>query len=524
LVSCARGETESFQVVVTALDGSLQQCNASLSPLKNAAGDAIPGDGILLYREVFIPVRHSAPRATCAPGWIPDPLVPFKNPYTGEPIREPRWKGDGLEGARFGAAGFDVWEGQHQAIWVDVSVPAETPSGEYAGVLTVRAEDVALAEIPVRVLVWDFTLPPGPTHENHFGGFHSVADYGGLDAGSEAFAPIEERYIALMAAHRINPPMPARLRPSIAEDGAAVFDADFDQRMTAFVARYHVTNIDVPRAPFADVLGQDREKAKRYYGSWQEYLRGKGWLERAYLYMLDEPNESQTYELVRQLGAMVHDGAPDLRRLVVEQPYTQDPAWGTLDDAIDIWCPLFGFVHEASIQRVLAEGDEVWSYSALVQKAPPYHPEYETVKDDNPPFWEIDFPVTSYRIAPWLNRRYAISGLLYWSTVYWGSPDRNPWEDPGFRVRWNGDGALFYPGGDVGVEGPIASIRLKNLRDGMEDYEYFALLEQRGGKDAVEAIVREAVPAWGTWDQDPYRLLELRRRLAEAILSAPATQ
>ncbi len=65
---------------------------------------------------------------------------------------------------------------------------------------------------------------------------------------------------------------------------------------------------------------------------------------------------------------------------------------------------------------------------------------------------------------------------------------------------------------------PIASIRLKNLRDGMEDYEYFALLEQRGGKDAVEAIVRQAVPTWGAWDQDPYRLLERRRRLAEAIL------
>ena len=125
------------------------------------------------------------------------------------------------------------------------------------------------------------------------------------------------------------------------------------------------------------------------------------------------------------------------------------------------------------------------------------------MKDDHPPFWRIDFPVTAYRAAPWLNRRYGITGLLYWSIVYYGSPERDPWDDPGFRVRWNGEGALFYPGDRAGIEGPVASIRLKNLRDGMEDYEYFVLLEQRGGRDAVDAIVREAVPTWGSWKATP---------------------
>ena len=123
----------------------------------------------------------------------------------------------------------------------------------------------------------------------------------------------------------------------------------------------------------------------------------------------------------------------------------------------------------------------------------------------------------SYRIAPWLNRRYGITGLLYWSTCYWGSPERNPWDEPGFRGYWNGEGALLYPGSDAGIEGPVASMRLKSLRDGMEDYEYFVLLEQRGGAAAVEEIVREAVPTWAACTQDPYALPQLRQRLAEAI-------
>ena len=52
----------------------------------------------------------------------------------------------------------------------------------------------------------------------------------------------------------------------------------------------------------------------------------------------------------------------------------------------------------------------------------------------------------------------------------------------------------------------------------MEDYEYFALLDRHGAKEIVDSITREAVPTWGSWDQDPYRLNERRQRLAKAIL------
>ena len=52
----------------------------------------------------------------------------------------------------------------------------------------------------------------------------------------------------------------------------------------------------------------------------------------------------------------------------------------------------------------------------------------------------------------------------------------------------------------------------------MEDYEYFVLLENRGGEDIVKQIVKNAVPTWGSWDQDTDRLLERRRMLAREIL------
>jgi hypothetical protein len=516
-ISAARGEVESFQVVVTATGGNLRGISAEMSPLKNEAGASLPAQNVTLFREVFIPVRQSSPQATVPPGLIADALVPFVNPYTGARVPEPRWRDKGLEGARFGAVGFDLWQDRHQPLWVDVQIPRDAAPGVYTGTFTVRAQGTEPAEIPLRVTVWDFTLPDGPTHENHFGNFSYLARYHKLEENSEKSRLLEDRYMAMMADHRINPPLPRRLYPKVAEDGAASFDEATDRQLTEFVERHHVTNFEVPRAPFRNVLTTDRGKAIRYYQWWYAYLQKKGWAQRAYLYMLDEPNTKEAYDQVRQLGALVQEGAPNLRRLVVEQPYTQNPEWGSIDEAVDIWCPLFSFIDESAVQQVQKGGDTVWSYTALVQRAPSSHPQYEEVKNDHPPYWQIDFPVLSYRIAPWLNRRYGITGLLYWTTVCWTSPPRNPWDNPGFRVIYNGEGMLFYPGEDAGIEGPVATIRFKNLRDGMEDYEYFTLLERRKGREAVDEIVRTAVPTWGTWNQDPYGLLKLRERLARGI-------
>lgn len=518
ILRAARNEVESLQFVVTAQGGALTKVDATLSPFINARGDELGTTSATLFREVFMNVRHSSPRATEAPGLTPDPLVPLVDPWTGSKLKPLYWNGEQLEGAGYGGAPFEIWADHHEVLWLDVAVPEGAIPGNYGATLRVTADNAAAVTLPITLTVWDFTLPSGPTHENHFGGFGALAAYHGMKADSPEYIALEERYSAALAAHRINPELPAHVLPVVDDSGAAVFSDEVDQAISAFVDRHHVTNIHIPSAPFGDPLGADREKALTFYRSWYAYLAEKGWADRAYLYMLDEPNDPEAYTRVQEIGGLVHEANPKIRRLVVEQTYTQDPTWPALEESIDIWCPLFGFVDEASTKRLQAQGSHVWSYTALTQTAPPYHPEYEKVKSDLPPFWEIDFPVTSYRIAPWLNRRYGITGLLYWSVVYFGSPDRDPWQDPGFRVRWNGEGALFYPGNAVGIDGPIASIRLKSLRDGMEDYEYFTLLEKLGGAASVDAIVREAVPTWGTWKSDPTVLPQLRDRLAEEIL------
>ncbi|MCK5640183.1 MAG: DUF4091 domain-containing protein, partial [Gammaproteobacteria bacterium] len=457
-ISCARNEIESFQVIVKARHGRLHKVDASLSQLTNSAGNTLPAECVELFCGNFVPVRIPDPRSIMKPGMWSDALVPRMNPYTGEPVQGPKWGKAGFAGERFRGRYFDVWEDQQQPLWVDVSVPKDAAPGIYTGLFTVWAENADSVNIPVKIEVWDFALPDGPTLENYFGGFRRTASFYGLKADSEEFHHIEDRFIEMMAAHRINPPLPRRLTPPVGEDGSVHFDKDLDKRIDAFVTQHHITNIEVPRAPFPDMLGADRDKATAFYRSWYNYLEQKGWGDRAYLYMFDEPLKPGNYEQVRRLGKFVGEVEPRLRRLVVEQPYPRHPNGGTLDGSLDIWVSLFGYIDETSIQRVLKAGDEVWIYTALVQSIPKFHPNYETFKVDKPPYneavdverppyWEIDFSLLSYRIAPWLNYRYGTTGLLYWSTCYWGSsPPRNPWDNPTHGDHWNGEGMLFYPG------------------------------------------------------------------------------
>ncbi len=534
-IAAARNEVESFQVVVAALTANLQVTAAELTELVGDGDAKIPADCIQLYRQEYVRVRMSTPRAELPPGLYPDALVPFINPITGEPIqpltqRRERW-GEPLvtTGHDMYAVPFEVFEGQNQPIWIDVHVPKDVPAGVYRGVFRVSTSH-GRAEVPVTLTVWDFTLPDGPTHSNHFGGFRQIAQYFGVKPGSDEFREIEARYCRAMAQHRINPPLPSHLLPQANPDGSLQIDPERHAALREFMAELNVTDFQIPRSPFGRlphsttgpeykiIPPEQREKAVRYYRDYYEYVKANGWAERAYIYLLDEPNTPENYEQVLVLAEVVREAAPELRILVVEQTYSHDPSWANIDPAVDIWCPLWAFIDRETINQKLAQGDSVWSYTALVQRAPSYHPRYEELRDKDPPYWHIDRPLLVFRIPTWINRQYGITGLLYWSTV---TRVIEPWFNPAFAHprHYNGGGYLFYPGVPCGISGPIASMRLKNLRDGMEDYEYFALLEQRGGAEAVRKVVDRIAPTWWEYTRDPQTLLDARRELAEAIVA-----
>jgi hypothetical protein len=169
----------------------------------------------------------------------------------------------------------------------------------------------------------------------------------------------------------------------------------------------------------------------------------------------------------------------------------------------------------------------------------------------------IDHPGTELRLWPWQSWQYGVKGILVWATIYWTSPLaypeptlQDPWGDPmswvtgygnpvGLRSPWgNGDGRFLYPprrdpnkSTEPCLDGPINSIRWENLRDGVEDYEYFWLLQQAANDGArrglaaglledARALLRvpEAISTDLThFTTDPRAILEHRDKLARMI-------
>ena len=99
------------------------------------------------------------------------------------------------------------------------------------------------------------------------------------------------------------------------------------------------------------------------------------------------------------------------------------------------------------------------------------------------PSFSVYSPGADSRIIPWMTWKYNVDGYLFWCTNFFDdanttSTPANKWPSREWTYQNSfttpGDGQLTYPGPSGQ---PLSSIRLENFRDGMEDYEYCALLK-----------------------------------------------
>jgi hypothetical protein len=498
-IKAAKNEYEPFQVILRSQE-NLKNVDVTASDLVGADGQRIGKENITLFREHYVYVRVPSSRCENPPGWYPDALLPFADPVTGERIQG--------RDIRFIAAPFDIWGGINQAIWVDVFVPREATAGDYSGELTVIVGGNETLKVPVNLTVWDFVLPDIPSMQADFGGYGRAAKWHDVKADSEEFRQIETRYCEAMADHRICPEIPGHLHPKPNPDGS-ISTEETHAELKEFIETMRVNSFRIrfgTRHPYSDPLGEDRDKAIQYLRNVYGYLEANGWADMAYTYIIDEPNDAEAYDRVRAFAQLLHEAHPKLKFLCTEQTKTQDPDWGDFYGYVDVWVPLWPLHDEENAQERLDAGDELWSYTALCQGKEPS------------PFWQLDFPVLNYRIPMWGSWRYQMTGLLYWSVVFWERV-KDPWLDQlTIYGRYNGDGSILYPGADAGIAGPVTSIRLKNIREGMEDYEYFKVLEDLGDREFVDKQVREMIQTWFSWETSPDRLMEVRERLAKRIL------
>jgi hypothetical protein len=514
-IAAARNEWVSFQVLMRS-DSAVKGVTLEAGDLSGPEGAVLKAQEARLFRQHQIELTVGTARNDgFKPDWYPDPLIPFRHPVTGQE----------LKGAALQAVPFDLPADQTHGFWVDLYVPSGAKAGTYRGTYRVTAEGAKPVEVPVTLTVWDFELPAVPAMQTAFGSpagrmrdYYTQRAKAGKEKEPADWPAVEAHCAQTLSEHRINATPPSDyLWPAAQADGSYRIGAEKLAALAKFIERYHVNALQVSH-PKSAVKDPQAEKDKLQ--AWlKSFDAAAAELKKPdlvfFIYLIDEPNDAKAYEYVRTWGKAIRDAKSVVKVMITEQDWPQNENWGDLYGAVDIWCPLFPLFKPETAAKRQALGETFWAYTALCQQK-------------KTPWWHIDWPLLNYRVPAWICWRYRIRGLLYWGGMsFWKEVD-DPWTDARTYGRkgqekgpvYNGEGTLVYPGRAVGYDGIGPSLRLKALRDGVQDYEYLAILERLGKADEAQKIVEPPAESWFKWDGDPAAWQKARAKLAELIVAA----
>ena len=437
-LTAAKNEYESAQISIAALEEELRNIKMVKSKLVHQEGKGVVSEKeiklfLVGYANTEKPF-YNTPRV----GLWPDPLMPLTDHI-------------------------NIEKGKFKTVWVEVHVPKDTPGGKYAGKIDIMAEDKIVDSVNILITVWGFPLPD-QTHlktafdlrEDILLDHYPKEQWEGDSRYRERVERIKKAYCLDMLKHRLDPIHNAGNPVFLSKKGDAykLDFSDFDKKVEFYLTQGQKTFSIGEYWPWQskDMWGRwyglkDEESVLKVFSAYGKHLEEKGWLENAYAYIFDE-----TFYRVKEVTALIHKAHPGIRNLLTMTP---DLAYKD----IDIWCPRINNFDPDCIQELKPKGKDVWTYVASPTR--PY------------PSLNLDLPSIEYRILPWICWKFKIEGLLYWSVNWWVNV--NPWESAVTFPNQNGNGCLYYPGKD----GPIGSIRLKTLRDGLEDYELFYMLKTK---------------------------------------------
>ena len=425
---------------------------------------------------------------------------------------------------------------------------ADGEAGPYRGEVRVQNGDQLLGRIPVTIEVHRFTLPATSSLPVTFGFALDLALRGhfpgpgpgtrpGPDKGKAPMADMVQtadklwpRYAIAALRHRISLHGGSCSPPPYVVDKAGEIHLDFgpyDHEVGPFLdgtadrdgpaagARWSTLDLRIP----ARLQGPARAA---YVRAMVRHLTEQGWLGRVFDYTIDEPSEAQLGE-TRRRAAVLREATPEVPRLVTHALHSD------LLGAVDIWCPVVNMIDDkpdgagapgrAAYEERQGRGERLWWYQSCMSHG------CDIVGGSYFTGWPslvIDSAPVQQRILEWLSFRYRMGGELYYNTIE--AYDGDPWQTS-YRHGGNGDGTLLYPGRPEVIGGkthiPIESIRLKRIRDGLEDYEYLHLYAARAGFAAADALARRVAERTFRFEREPRRLLEVRHELAKRLDAAP---
>ena len=490
-LAAAQNEFEAFHVVVT---GQASGVTMSLTSLSDGAGHTISGRDIVLYREALVNVARQT-GGDGGTGLWPDALIPDVDPIAGE---------------KRNAFPFDVPVNESRAVLVDVHVPQTAPAGTYSGTLHVTGG--AVQDVAIKLTVWDFAIPSTSTLRTAFGlawNGPCVGHGDGSCGGGASDLALRARYIQAALDNHVSIHQPY---------ATAVLDSSgngnwsaFDQYAGPFLDGTANTRLPGAKLTSVSISGFSSATVR----GWSQHFKSKQWSATTlFSYVCDEPPATCAWSDIPTRIGQVRAGDPAVSTLVTTTPWE---AQQNGVSGIDLFVPVINDVEAKSGGSQRSRfGSNVWWYQSCMSFG------CGGGSETGWPTMAVDADATRNRAMEWLSFTYDMAGELYYETTmayFLG----DPWTSQA-AFGGNGDGTLFYPGTAAKIGGkteiPVESLRLKEIRDGMEDFELLNLARSVGAGDQAKAIAAGLFARTYLSTTTPAALETARAALAQLILHA----
>jgi hypothetical protein len=493
-----RGETVAFQVVLEGEEEAATPCHAVLG-----AFDGTPLQ-VTLFAEDFVDVRRSSGNDR-----NPDESLAFTRASKPEPALVGPYA-DALLPDRDAV----LSRTRRAAFWIDVQVPVAAAPGPRSSRLAIVSAGGVVGEVTVNLEIVDRELPYAAL---------PVMVYYEPEALKRRMGALraEPALRALFHSHHV-----AAIRPVLTErdleaevpyltgeafTGQAGYFGPGAGRGEGIVVLGAYGDLGEPVASKVPLVAKLHARASALGPSIETFL-----------YAVDEDCKSPWPAAWKKLLA-ADEGTRSLR---VGATCGDEPSRHPADIVLQV-------PEDLSPARLTTPGKSVWAYNG------------------KRPFSGaavLDVPATDLRANAWIAARYGIPRWFYWEATSWTSygggkvgGDTDPFEvADSFHNKdgdhSNGDGILVYPGTQTsqgmrsyGLETVFPSVRLKNVRRGIQDVGYLLLARAHSVSEA-DAVVARAVPSAlseakpgskPSWSDDARPWLDARRELLAIVRKAP---
>jgi len=461
---------------------------------------------------------------------------------------------------------FDIKKGENQSIWVDIYIPKDSPAGLYKGEVKVHEGEQLSAKIPVNLEVLPFVLPDVPSAKTMI--YYSDEDindrYLGKkwpDMSKETLANMK-RKIAIWKNHHL---LAHRHKVSLIDDGRTSIDSDLIKMWTPVLTGnlftiqngYDGPGIGVSSGVYSiGTYGgwrnrwdeESKEAMWQNTDNWVWLFEKKFPNVEYFLYLLDEPKDKILPD-VEKWASWVKENpgiGHRLKTLVTENIVKASKYTPSVDIAFTGWGDTA--VWKPVVDLYNKEGKQYWAYNGRRPMTGSF-----AIEDDG----------VALRVLAWTQFKHKVARWFYWEATQYKNSSHVSVETNVFRTAWtfgreggynpkygdtgpnynNGDGVLFYPGTEMrypednyGLLGPIASLRLKLWRRGIQDVDYLTMAA-KVNPEKVNAIVQDMIPKtlWEvgvtdpkdpsyvhtdiSWSTDPDVWEKARRELANIIIA-----